>query len=96
MHGQEVNIDFWVVKNLDPGRERMYRVNGSDLPLTIFLSKNPQNLATLRAQARAYFSRGFDMRSIWNNSRRPYRFDMSSGCVSHVQIETVSSTLVKK
>ena len=33
MHGQEVNIDFWVVKNLDPGRERMYRVNGSDLPL---------------------------------------------------------------
>ena len=34
MHGQEVNIDFWVVKNLDPGRERMYRVNGSDLPLS--------------------------------------------------------------
>ena len=32
VHGQEVNIDFWVVKNLDPGRERMYRVNGSDLP----------------------------------------------------------------
>ena len=35
MHGQEVNIDFWVVKNLDPGHERMYRVNGSDLPLYI-------------------------------------------------------------
>ena len=35
LHGQEVNIDFWMVKNLDPGRERMYRVNGSDLPLMI-------------------------------------------------------------